>query len=83
MGGFFGATTVTFEAKAGIVYKVRAKLEDDDKPWYAKSIYAAGGPTAFWVEEIETGKVVSDKAVAYVTVERQPTLYIPVIPRQK
>ncbi|HSI48079.1 MAG TPA: hypothetical protein VLA61_07410 [Ideonella sp.] len=80
-GVFVGSTVLSFDAAPNTTYRIRA-AQDTDKPWYQQQIYAAGGDTFFWIENYDTGEIVSEKVKVFVKSSANSAVFIPLIQKK-
>src|ERR1051326_2972601 len=66
LGSLSGGYSFDFEAKAGVAYRVRYQQDLEGTNLLNRPLGQAGGPTFFWIEELESGKPVTEKVRTYV-----------------
>jgi hypothetical protein len=84
LGSLSGYCLLDFEAKAGVAYRVRYERDLEGTNFFNRTPGQAGGPTFFWIEELESGKPVTEKARGYVGSDPRAPIPIPIfIPRSR
>lgn len=83
MGSFYGGTLLEFEAKSGRNYRAHAQQDLEGTNLFTRPLGGIGGPTFFWIEEMESGERVTEQTRAMVGTTNQSTPIPIFIPRGK
>lgn len=80
-GTFRGSFPFTFEAKAGVAYRVRYE-RDESVSFMKRPMGPVGGPTFFWIEEAVSGKPVTERVLTPVDSDYRNPIFVPIFIRR-
>jgi hypothetical protein len=83
LGAFFGGASFEFEAKPDMKYRVRYQQDLEGTNFFNRPLGPAGGPTFFWIEELESGARITSQVRVQVTTGNRATPIPIFIPKGK